>query len=154
MRGRVAIPLAICLTAVVLLTPGFADAGEDDYILVDRMPDILGQQERSLSMEDEDRRVQLRQEVYSEQFDHAWMQTFVLSASCLDNPAPTPMVPHIVAIKYLPKKPASFAIATLHDIYKEVYVDAQEGRIRLYEDVPGFSMLELSEKYRPKCAQI
>lgn len=135
-----------------------AEAGEDEYIFVDRMPDIRGEKQRSLVAEDGERRVRVRQDIYTEQFDHAWLQIFVLSGSCLDGVDGVPEMstsPHIMAIKYLPKKPASFTIATLHDIYKEVYVDAdEEGGIRLYEDIGGAAMLELSERYGPRCVGI
>jgi hypothetical protein len=154
MGSKIAYYPAVCLTLVLLFRLVPALAGEDDYILVDRMPELRGEKQRSLSVEDEERSLKLLQEVYSEQFGHAWMQISVLSASCLDDLTATSPTPHIMAIKYLPKKPASFAIATLHDIYKEVYVDAKEGRIRLYEDVSGGAMVELSEKYLPQCVRI
>lgn len=147
--------IACYLIALVLYAPSTpVGAGEDDFILVDRMPKILGEKMRSQILEDEDRGIEIVQDIYSEQFAHAWVETFVLMVSCLDKPEEPRPSPHIVAIKYLPKKPESFAIATLHDIYKEVYLDAGEERIRLYEDVSGHEMVELSERYMPKCIRI
>lgn len=151
---RVANWLAVVMTSLVFVASVPVDAGEAEYIIVDRMPDILGEKKRSTVMEDTDRGLRLLQEVYSEEFEHAWIQTFVLSASCLDGDPESLSAPHIIAIRYLPKKPANFAIATLHDIYKEVYVDANDDRIRLYEDVSGYSMLKLSERYSPKCVRV
>lgn len=146
--------LTVLITSLFVAVSVSAEAGESDYILVDGMPDILGEKKRTLAIKDDDRGLQFLQEIYSEQFGHAWIQTFVLSVSCLDDGAEPSLVPHIMAIKYLPKKPASFTIATLHDIYKEVYVDAKEGRIRLYEDVSAHAMMELSESYLPRCLRI
>ena len=146
--------LAVAMASLILVMSMSGEAGESDYILVDRMPEILGKKKRLKVTEDTDRGLRLLQEVYWEEFEHAWIQTFVLSASCLDGDPDSLLAPHIIAVKYLPKKPANFTIATLHDIYKEVYVDADDDRIRPYEDVSGHSMLELSERYLPRCVRI
>ena len=126
-------------------------ATEDRFIYVDRMPDARGELRRTLAFDDEDNGQKIVQKLFAEDFEHAVIETYVLSVTCAPDAGPQI---YIVAIRYPPKKPASFAIASLHDIYKEVYVEDRNGRIRLYEDVPGQSMLDLSERFLPACLPI
>ena len=119
-----------------------ARATEDRFIYVDRMPAIRGELKRSIEVDDEGGE-RIAQELYTEDFEHALIETYVLTIACGTGQADVSGAArtYIVAIKYPPKKPKTFAVATLHDIYKEVYALDQTGRIRLYEDVQGQSML-------------
>jgi hypothetical protein len=151
---RSPIRIAAFVVAVLFLTASAASiAGEDTFIFVDKLPDIRGDHQRKLTAKDEQNGLRIDQDVYAEDFDHAWIQTFVMAARCLDEKAEAATRAYIVAIKYPPKKPATFAIAGLHDIYKEVYVEDRSGRIRLYEDVPAQSMLEIFDRFKPVCVR-
>jgi len=141
-----------------------AYGGENKFIFVDRMPEVRGALERSLTHQDEPGGLQVVQRVFVEDYEHALIQTYVMAAQCpngdLDDEAKRDSDQHssskiyITAIKYLPKRPATFAVAGLHDLYKDVYVIDRDGKIRLYEDVAPQSMLELSEAFEPVCALI
>lgn len=131
-----------------------ASASEDEFIFVDRMPDVRGDLARSIKVEDPDNGQTLVQELYALDYDHAVIETYVMTVTCIGGAARPSPPPYIVAIKYPPKNPATFAVATLHDIYKEVYALDQSGRIRLYEDVGGQSMPTLSERFKPTCLPI
>lgn len=141
------------IASLVVLMAAKGVAGELDYIIVDRMPAVRGDLERSISATDEARGVHVTQDRFNEDFDHAWIQTFVSSAQCLESMSGTSAEPYLLAIKYPPKKPATFAIAGLHDMYKDVYVRDQGGKIRLYENVDARSMIELSEAFLPRCIE-
>ena len=128
-----------------------AAATEDAFIYVDRMPDIIGEHQRKIVADDGDNGQTLVQDLYAEDFEHAVIETYVLAIACGPDAG---LQRYILAIKYPPKKPATFAVATLHDVYKEVYVLDRDDRIRLYEDVQGGAMLELSERFKPACLPI
>lgn len=150
MTKRQVIPrLAACLALAVAVTP--VAATEDRFIYVDRMPEIRGEHERTLEADDEDSGQKIIQELFREDFEHASIETYVLAIAC--GPDAGPQI-YVTALKYPPKKPANFAVATLHDVYKEVYVLDRTDRIRLYEDVQGQSMLDLSERFKPACLPI
>lgn len=136
--------------AITALTAS-ASATEDRFIYVDRMPDIRGEHKRTLTVDDEDGAQRIVQERYALDFEHAVIETYVLSVACGQG---VDLRPYILAVRYPPKKPATFAVATLHDIYKEVYVEDRSGRIRLYENVRGQAMLTLSERFKPSCLPI
>lgn len=144
----------MALTASLVMSVAAAAAGEADFIYVDRMPDILGELERNLTLDDEESGHEVVQDLYTLDFDHAVIETYVFALTCVGGSSKAAPRAFIVAIKYLPKRPTSFAVATLHDIYKEVYVEDRSGRIRLYEDLTGPSMLPLSERFKPGCVPI
>ncbi len=140
--------LSLSLTALVSAPLKALSATEDRFIYVDRMPSIRGELVRTISGEDGEGGHQIEQDLYAEDFEHAVIETYVLKIACGSE---TELKTYIHAIKYPPKKPATFTIATLHDIYKEVYVEDGSGRIRLYEDVQGRQMLTLSDRFKPAC---
>ncbi|MGI9486817.1 MAG: hypothetical protein ACR2RF_13240 [Geminicoccaceae bacterium] len=150
MMARLLIMIAGASLGLGVLTASVS-AIEDRFIYVDRMPDVRGEHKRTLALDNEDNGQKIVQELFAEDFKHAVIETFVLSITCAPDAGPRT---YIIAIKYPPKKPASFAVATLHDIYKEVYVEDRNGRIRLYEDVHGRSMLDLSERFLPACLPV
>ncbi len=154
----------------IFLGVSTAFGGESKFIFVDRMPEARGALERTLTHQDERGGLRIVQEVFVEDYEHALIQTYVMAGHCpnetLDGDpekgsyrATSPKIPtspkiYVTAIKYLPKKPATFAVAGLHDLYKDVYVVDRDGKIRLYEDVAPQSMLELSEAFKPACVLI
>ncbi len=149
---RISVVLGISIGLAIAPVLG----GQDDFIFVNRMPEILGDVQRTLTFRDEQDGLQVVQTVFAEHHAHASVQTFVMAAYCRDDEHREDATPkiYIMAIKYPPKKPATFAIARLHDFYKEVYVSDRDGKIRLYEDVPPQSMLDLSEAFKPACVRI
>jgi hypothetical protein len=143
------------LSALLLLVAAMAasplnasSASEDRFIYVDRMPATRGELMRSVSGEDGEGGLRLQQDLYAEDYEHAVIETYVLKAACGEEREPKTF---IHAIKYPPKNPSTFAVATLHDIYKDVYVLDGSGKIRLYEDVQGQQMLTLTERFKPAC---
>ena len=123
-------------------------ATEDRFIYVDRMPAIRGELVRRISGDDGDGGRRILQDLYAEDYEHAVIETYVLKVACGSENEPKTF---IHAIKYPPKRPTTFAIATLHDLYKEVYVEDRSGKIRLYEDVQSQQMLTLSDRFKPAC---
>lgn len=148
--------LIVALASLIGLFISPVFGGENDYIFVDRMPQTLGELQRTLTYQDEQDGLEVEQTLFAEDFAHALVQTFVMTAHCPDEGAGQTSMPkiYIMAIKYPPKNPATFAVARLHDIYKEVYVTDRNGKIRLYEDVAPQSMLDLSETFKPTCIRI
>lgn len=145
--------LTAMLSAGLALTASMKapSATEDKFIYVDRMPEIRGEHARSITGEDGESGHKIVQDLYAEDYDHAVIETYVLKVACGPDAGPQT---YIVAIKYLPKKPATFTVATLHDIYKEVYVEDRSGKVRLYEDIQSQQMLTLSERFKPNCLPI
>lgn len=157
MPARLTIMTAAASLAIAgLIAPATTpvSAGEDEFIYVDRMPEIRGEHKRTLSADDENSGHRIVQDLYAEDFEHAVIETYVLAVACAGEPAKAALQTYVVAVKYPPKRPATFELATLHDIYKEVYVEDRNGRVRLYEDVQGREMITLSERFRPGCVPI
>ncbi len=140
-----------CAGIALIIAVASLSATEDRFIYVDRMPEIRGEHQRTLAFDDEDSGQKITQELFAEDFEHAVIETYVLTVACGPNAGPRT---YIIALKYPPKKPSNFTVATLHDIYKEVYVEDRAGKIRLYEDVQGQSMLDLSERFQPACQPV
>ncbi|MEM7045332.1 MAG: hypothetical protein AAF543_21185 [Pseudomonadota bacterium] len=145
------LPLLLSLCVTLAISAGRSDATEDIFIYVDRMPDIQGEHIRTIAGDDEEGGLRIEQDLYALDFEHAVIETYVLKAACAGGDQDVQPRTYIVAVKYPPKKPATFAVATLHDIYKEVYVEDERGKIRLYEDIQGQQMLTLSERFKPAC---
>lgn len=148
--------LIMILTTGVLIATSITrvDASEDKFIYVDRMPETRGELESKATYDDQESGHKIVQTLYTEEFDHAFIETYVYELGCLGVVKDAGLSTYIVAIKYPPKKPSTFAVATLHDIFKEVYVEDWSGRIRLYEDVGGQAMLTLSDRFKPDCQPI
>lgn len=145
---------ALGLSVSMAFSPAFG--GENKFIFVDRMPKAPGVLQRTLVFQDERDGLRTVQNVFAEDYQHALILAFVMSAYCSHDDSDQDKAPkiYVTAIKYLPKKLATFAVAGLHDIYKDVYVADKDGRTRLYEDVAPQSMLELSEAFKPACVRI
>ena len=140
---------------LVLLTSNAALGTEEDFIQVDRMPKVEGTLQRSISRQDEATGLTYTQRIYEQDFPQGILFTYVTEAVCEDKgTGSVPPKPYIIAYRYVIKKPQAFSAVTLHDIFKEVYVEDREGRIRLYENMSGPAMIELSDNYRPSCSGI
>ena len=128
---------------------------EEEFTLVDRMPPVAGELERSIAQLEAESGLTFTQKVYVQDFDKAALFTYVTEARCGEGAAGTaPSGPFIVALRYIIKRPQNFSTAVLHDIYKEVYVEDLDGRVRLYENLRGPEMIELTESFKPACSGI
>ena len=141
---------------VLALAPLWPALGsEEDFILVDRMPAVEGELQRTISQREEESGLTFTQKVYLRDFEKAALFTYVTRADCAAGPAGAEASkPFIVALRYIIKRPQNFSTAVLHDIYKEVYVEDLDGRIRLYENLRGPEMAELTESFKPACSGI
>ncbi len=150
---------ALKSSAVVLLlalAPSWPALGtEEDFTLVDRMPAVEGELQRRISRREEESGLTFTQKVYLQDFEKAALFTYVTEADCAAGAAGAePSKPFIVALRYIIKRPQDFSTVVLHDIYKEVYVEDLDGRIRLYENLRGQEMIELTESFKPACSGI
>lgn len=141
------------LTASLLLSwPALGT--EEKFTLVDRMPPVEGALQRTIS-EQEESGLTFTQKVYLQDFGDAALFTYVTEANCAEGVAEIEASgPFIVALRYIIKRPQDFSTAVLHDIFKEVYVEDREGRVRLYQDLRGPEMIELTENFKPACSGI
>lgn len=161
MKARLA-TMMLTLAAVVAVAEPAASiapvapvlAGESEFVFVDRMPEIRGERRHRTAHDDAKSGQRVVQTLYAQDFEHAVIETYLYEVACLGELEERALRTYIVAIKYPPKKPSSFAVATLHDIFKEVYVVDLSGRTRLYEDVGGRSMLALTERFKPACMPV
>ena len=149
-------PARLLCTAVALLCGALpAFASEERFTYVDSLPMVQGELQRSLSNDEAESGLRFTQEVYRRDLEAGSVLTFVMTARCLRGTArDKPQRPFIVALRYVAKHPQSFAVAGLHDIYKEVYVEDLEGRFRRYEDMNGAGMVELTHGFKPLCPGI
>jgi hypothetical protein len=146
--------LVRALTGLVLLaTATHSSASELDFSLQSRMPDVSGTLEREVRVVDATTGVHVTKRVFGEELPGLSIRTHVAEAGCA--PAEVPgRRPYIVAVQHIARSPESFAAATLVDGFIEVYVADEAGRIRLYRNVPGYVMAELTERFRPVCPRI
>ena len=140
---------------LVLLSWRPALGTEEEFVQVDRMPEVEGTLQRSITGQDAASGLTYTQRIYEQDFPQGILFTYVTEATCQDVGAGAPAPrPYIIAYRYVIKKPQAFSAVTLHDIFKEVYVEDREGRIRLYENMSGPAMIELSDNYRPRCSGV
>ncbi len=139
--------------AVALSWPALGT--EEKFTLVDRMPTVEGELQRSISRQEAESGLTFTQKVFLQDFGDAALFTYVTEANCAEGVAALEAArPFIVALRYIIKRPQNFSTAVLHDIYKEVYVEDRDGRVRLYEDLRGPEMIELTESFKPACSGI
>ncbi len=145
-----------CGVLVMILALAWPVMGtEEKFTLVDRMPSVEGELQRSISQQEADSGLTFTQKVYLQDFGDAALFTYVTEANCAEGVASIKASsPFIVALRYIIKRPQDFSTAVLHDIYKEVYVEDREGRVRLYQDLRGPEMIELTESFKPACSGI
>ena len=130
-----------------------AAASELDFSYQSRMPAVQGTLERSISASDTDRGLYVTKRVFGQEAPGFSILTHVAEVACGEVGAAAPR-PYIIALQYLPKEPQSFAAATLIDGFTEVYVEDEAGRVRLYRNVSGAVMAQLTERFRPACPAV
>ncbi len=140
-----------CAAALVALTTA-ATASELDFSYQGGMPTVLGTLERSVAAHDEPNGLYVVKQVFDLHKQGYALRTHVAEIACGD--AAAPRRPYIVAMQILPRQPASFAAATLIDGFVEVYVEDDAGRVRLYRNVSGYVMAQLTDRFRPACPAI
>ncbi len=145
--------LVLALAPVLLIVPT-AFGTEEDFIYVSAMPPTQGEIRDSLSRADEASGLTFTKQVYVVRAEGLYIVTHVATASCVTGPEAEPAVkPYIMAIQYLPAQPQTFSAAGLHDVFKEVYVRDLEGKIRLYTDMHGTAMSEMTDRFKPICQE-
>lgn len=127
---------------------------EDQFIFVDRTPTIVGALKEQFSRHDPEHDLSYAKEVYQAETDTHFIVTHISKVACGTASLTNPKSSYLMAIQYLPRVPKSFLDATRHDYFKEVYVMDENERVRLYEDVTGHQMLELTERFRPVCVSL
>jgi len=134
---------------------GHALAGEEDFDFGTGMPPIEGKAIRTVERADKASGLTFSQTIYRHDTSSFTVSTFVVEASCADpDKMPSPSEPYIIAVKYQPKSPKTFAVAGLHDIYRDVFARDREQSIRIYRNMGGREMIELTETFRPACLGI
>ena len=138
------------LLAVAIGGSGPAVArNETIFVYVSAMPAVEGVLEEARERLDARTGLAVRKRVYLAETDGFALRTHVIDAACAT--LPDGIEPHIVALQYFPKAPKSFAVAAMPDLFMEVYVRDEDGRIRVYEEVAGGAMAELTERFEPFC---
>lgn len=122
---------------------------ETMFAYVNAMPRVEGVLEQAHEGLDARSGLAVRKRVYLAETDGFTLRTHVIDAACAT--LPEGIEPHIVALQYYPKAPKSFAVAAMPDLFMEVYVRDEEGRIRVYEEVAGGAMAALTERFEPFC---
>jgi hypothetical protein len=135
------------------LVAGPGMASELAFSFQARMPEAIGELERSVTASDPASGLSVIKRVFTLEAGDLAIRTHVAEVTCGE----VGLVPgkrYMTALQYLQRNPQSFAAAALLDGYREVYVEDETGRIRLYRDVPGYVMAELTERFRPACPAI
>ena len=146
---------AALLAAAVHFWGGVAAATEEDFAFVDHMPHPDGAKISTVTREEPEAGLVISQTIFRQDLRDLVIDTYVVAARCeARGNAPTGDTPYIVAVKYKPRDPKTFAVATLHDIYKQVFVRDRENRIRAYDDLNGREMIDLTETFKPDCPRV
>ncbi len=145
--------LLFSLAALLFCMPA-AFGTEEDFVYVTTMPPARGELRDAVSRIDEGSGLTFTKQVYVVRAEDLYIVTHVATASCADGAGSAVAVkPFIMAIQYLPTQPQTFSAAGLHDLFKEVYVRDLDGKIRLYEDMHGTAMGELTDRFKPVCQE-
>lgn len=144
------------MAALLALLPSLAlaEAREDQFVVLNNMPDVVGELTDSVERESETDGMKHAKEVYRLDTDTHHIITHISSASCQAKEGAPASEFYVMAIQYLPRVPRSFREATRHDYFQEVYVSDDNGRVRLYENVTGAQMIELTERFSPRCFEL
>jgi hypothetical protein len=122
---------------------------ETVFTYVSAMPTVEGELEEAREGLDSRSGLAIRKRIYLAETDGFALRTHVIEAACAALPEPTE--PHMVALQYFPKAPKSFTVAAMPDLFMEVYVRDEDGRIRVYEQVAGGAMADLTSRFEPAC---
>ena len=130
-------------------------ASEEDFAFIDQMPSPDGVKVSTITREEPAKGFVISQTIFRQDMPDVIIDTYVMRAQCKsDDDTLVDQEPYIVAVKYKPLKPKVFAVATLHDIYKQVYVRDRDNRIRAYDDLNGREMVDLTETFKPECPKV
>ena len=128
---------------------------QDQFTLTRGMPEIRGRLSETRERTNRDTGSILIHQRYQDEGRDIVTLTHATKAYCgVVGAFPRDEALFIVAIRHIPRNPASFLAATAHDRFDEVYVRDLEGRIRLYRDLPNAAMAELSQHFEPYCTQL
>lgn len=137
----------------VWLTAGAASAAtsnESEFAYVTRMPAVEGVLRSTLESVDPHRGVAMRKRIYVYDHDGFELWTHVIEAACAGL-TDEPGEPIIVALQYFPKAPKSFSVAAMPDLYLEVFARDEDRRIRAYQELNGWQIVALTERFLPMC---
>lgn len=141
---------ALALSCLVAAT---SHAAEADFVIVTGMPPVQGEARSSFTAADARTGLTFAKTVYASEVPELSILTHVAMARCGGGAADADDA-FIMAIQYLPKNPQTFTAATQTDVFKEVYVRDGEGAVRLYENLNGREMAELTDRFLPGCQGI
>ena len=145
--------LFLVFAAMLLIMPS-AFGTEEDFVYVSAMPPTQGEMRDSISRTDEASGLTFTKQVYVVRAEGLYVVTHVATAACATTSKNQPAAkPFIMAIQYLPTQPQTFSAAGLHDVFKEVYVRDLKGKIRLYADMHGTAMSEMTDRFKPICQE-
>ncbi len=148
--------IGIIAAVLVWLTAGAASAAtsnESEFAYVTRMPAVEGVLRSTLESVDPHRGVAMRKRIYV--YDHEGFElwTHVIEAACAGLAERNGDLgePIIVALQYFPKAPKSFSVAAMPDLYLEVFARDEDRRIRAYQELNGWQIAALTDRFLPVC---
>lgn len=148
MRAALVVASIVAVVALLQATPAAA-RNETMFAYVSAMPAVQGVLEEAREGVDARTGLAIRKRVFLAETAGFALRTHVIEAACAALPeAPEP---HIVALQYFPHAPKSFTVAAMPDLFMEVYVRDEDGRIRVYEQVSGGAMADLTRRFEPDC---
>lgn len=148
MRGFALGIMWMSIAALGFTAPAGA-RNETVFTYVSAMPAVEGELEEAREGVDARTGLAIRKRVYLTETEGLALRTHVIDAACAT--LPEAVEPHIVAFQYFPKAPKSFTVAAMPDLFMEVYVRDEDGRIRVYEQVSGGAMADLTRRFEPAC---
>jgi hypothetical protein len=151
--GRLAYLVLLTSWLLTSWVTGHVAASELEFSFQSRMPDAAGGLERSVTASDPLQGLSVTKRIFTLEAGDLAIRTHVAEITC-GEAGIVPGKRYMTALQYLQREPQSFAAAALLDGYREVYVEDEAGRIRLYRDVPGYAMAELTERFRPACPAV
>lgn len=134
-----------------LASPASAQ-NESVFTFANAMPAVEGELEVSRENVDARSGLAMRQRIYLAETEAFSLRTHVIDVGCAR--VPEDEAPHIVAYQYFPKAPKSFTVASMPDFFMEVHVRDEAGRIRVYEQVAGGAMADLTKRFEPVCRRL
>lgn len=148
MRAQLVSASIVALAASLWVAPALA-GNETMFSYVSAMPAVRGVLEEDREGVDARSGLAIRKRVFLAETDGFALRTHVIDAACAV--LPEEPEPHIVALQYFPHEPRSFTVASMPDVFMEVYVRDEDGRIRVYEQVSGGAMADLTRRFEPVC---
>lgn len=137
----------MCLLALV--PPGIVAVDETEYDHVAAMPAFGGELQSTETWHDARTGIVARKRVLTSGVNGLALSTHVVEAACGRLAADAE--PFIVAFQFRVREPRSRAAATLGAVLAEVYVRDPAGRIRVYRELGGRAMGELTLRLQPEC---